>query len=176
MARVLQVQGEKHQKRVDAGRKGGQKKASNAKAMLEQCSTNAEAMPYQCSTNQNQNQNQNHTQVLTTADAVVVDRDPSADPCPHKKIIAMYHDHMPTCRRVRTWNGQRPKLLAARWREHPDLEWWQGFLQYCGESAFLTGRVQPRNGDAPFQADLEWLVRPANFQKINEGKYHRGKK
>lgn len=40
MQRVLSVQEEKHRKRVEAGRKGGQKKASNAKAMLKQCSTN----------------------------------------------------------------------------------------------------------------------------------------
>lgn len=52
MARVLEIQQERHQRRVLAGRKGGLKKASNA-------SSNAKAMPLantkQCSTNQNQN-------------------------------------------------------------------------------------------------------------------------
>lgn len=50
MQRVITTQTEKHQKRVNAGRMGGQKKASNAKAMLKQCSTN-------------QNQNQISTNV-----------------------------------------------------------------------------------------------------------------
>ena len=94
------------------------------------------------------------------------------DRCPHKTIIELYHEHTP-CRRVRTWNGQRPGLLRTLWREHPDLEWWAGFFQYVSESDFLCGRTQPRNGSTVFLADLEWLIRPNNFQKINEGKYHR---
>ncbi len=92
--------------------------------------------------------------------------------CPHQAIIALYHKHTP-CRRIRTWRGQRPGLLRQLWREHPDLEWWQGFFEYVAESDWLCGRVPPRDGRAPFMADLEWLIRPNNFQRINEGKYHR---
>ena len=91
---------------------------------------------------------------------------PQLPTCPHQKIIDLYHQICPTMRRVRTWQGQRPKFLQARWREHPNLDWWKGFLAYCAESEFLTGRT---NG---FCADLEWLIRPNNFQKVNEGKYH----
>lgn len=92
--------------------------------------------------------------------------------CPHKAIIALYHEHTP-CRRIREWDGQRPGLLRALWRKHPELEWWTGFFQYVAESDFLCGRSKPKNGDPPFMADLEWLIRPNNFQKIYEGKYHR---
>lgn len=86
--------------------------------------------------------------------------------CPHQEIISIYHELCPMMRQVRTWTGERPKHLQARWREHPSLEWWKGYLAYCAESAFLTGKV---NG---FCADLEWLIRPRNFQRIHEGKYH----
>ena len=94
-------------------------------------------------------------------------------PCPHKTIIEMYHRLMPRNPRVRTWEGQRPGNLRARWKTQPDLEWWEGFLAYCSESRFLTGQAESKNGSPPFIADLEWIVRPSNFQKINEGKYHR---
>jgi len=86
--------------------------------------------------------------------------------CPHQEIIQAYHETSPTARRVRTWEGERPKLLRARWKTHPSLDWWRGFFEYIAESEFLTGKV---NG---FCADLEWIIRPRNFQNINEGKYH----
>jgi hypothetical protein len=98
----------------------------------------------------------------------------TAKNCPQNEIIDLYHARCPTMPKVRTWTGQRPKLLRNRWNEHPDLEWWDGFLAYCSESRFLTGRAPATdNSRPPFVADLEWLIRPSNFQRINEGKYHR---
>mgnify|MGYP001412232940 CR=1 FL=1 len=93
---------------------------------------------------------------------------PKGPACPHEKIIELYHELCPKMPKVRAWNGQRPKLLASRWKDHPDLDWWRGFLAFAGESKFLNGA----NGRS-WAAGLEWLVRPANFQKINEGQYHR---
>lgn len=86
--------------------------------------------------------------------------------CPHKKIIALYHEQLPMLRKVRTWTGERPKILGRLWKQHPDLDWFAGYFAYVAESEFLTGKA------SDFQADLEWLLRPRNFQKINEGKYH----
>jgi hypothetical protein len=95
-------------------------------------------------------------------------------PCPHQKIIDLYHEVLPELRRVRVWNGQREKYLRARWKEDPkrqDLDWWKGLFEYVRKSPFLMGLVDSNNGRAPFQADLEWLVRPSNFNKVIEGKY-----
>ncbi|MCI0560407.1 MAG: helix-turn-helix domain-containing protein [Nitrososphaera sp.] len=88
--------------------------------------------------------------------------------CPHEKIIAFYHAHCPTMRKVRVWPSHRQKLLKTRWRENPDLEWWDTFLAYCGESKFLAGK-----NDRGWAADLEWILKPRNFCKIQEGAYHR---
>jgi uncharacterized protein YdaU (DUF1376 family) len=94
--------------------------------------------------------------------------------CPQNAIIGLYHARCPTMPKVRSWTGQRPKILRSRWAEHPDLEWWDGFLTYCAESRFLAGMVPSTdNSRPPFVADLEWLIRQSNFQRINEGKYHR---
>ncbi|GAG01611.1 unnamed protein product, partial [marine sediment metagenome] len=38
---------------------------------------------------------------------------------------------------------------------------------YVSHSKFLTGCVKD------FCADMEWLVRPINFTKIANGRYHR---
>lgn len=105
-------------------------------------------------------------------EAVPVGEQPAgAVACPHQAIITLYHELLPMCPRVRSWIGARPALLRSRWREHPDLDWWRGYFTYVAESAFLTGRTGTKDR-RPFLADLEWLIRPANFGRVHEGKYH----
>lgn len=94
-----------------------------------------------------------------------------ADDCPHREIIDLYHRILPACPRVREWNEARQSLLRRLWREHPDPKWFEGYFSYVAESEFLTGRVKG-NGREPFRADLEWIIKPSNFAKIYEGKYH----
>ena len=97
------------------------------------------------------------------------------DPCPHQEIIDLYHEVLPMCPRVRIWNDKQQALLRSRWKEDPTRqspEWWRKFFRFVAKSAFLTGGVDNRR-DAPFVADLEWLVRPSNMAKIANGKYHR---
>jgi uncharacterized protein YdaU (DUF1376 family) len=95
--------------------------------------------------------------------------------CPHRDIVELYHQTLPMLPKVRSWTGNRQRMLGARWREDAErqsLDWWRGFFEYIAESPFLTGRAQ--NGNRPpFVADLEWIVRPQNFAKIDEGRYHR---
>lgn len=91
-------------------------------------------------------------------------------PCPHQKIIDLYHEALPELRRVREWTKARQQYLQARWREEPErqsLDWWREFFAYLRRSEFLMGRTEN-----PFRPDLEWIVRPSNFVKIIEGKYH----
>ena len=98
---------------------------------------------------------------------------PANPPCPQQEIIALYHDTLPELRRVRVWTGARPKALAARWRESADrqsLDWWRKYFGYVRKSRFLMGQTTGRDGRG-FDCDLEWLIRPANFAKVIEGKY-----
>lgn len=91
-------------------------------------------------------------------------------PCPHQDIIALYHEVLPMCPRVRIWTDARKELLRTRWKEDPerqDLAFWRRFFHFVAESKLLTGRKK----DKPFLVDLEWIVRPSNFVKIYEGKY-----
>ena len=104
--------------------------------------------------------------------------------CNHKAVVDLYHEHLPTLRKVEVWNDARKGYLRQRWREvaaelsekqemteQVMLDYWARFFKYVSESKFLTGRVNSKDGRA-FVADLEWILKPSNFAKIIEGKYH----
>lgn len=98
---------------------------------------------------------------------------PGKPACPHKAIIAAYHEILPELRQVRDWNETRARLLSRRWaesQERQNLPWWQEYFRYVRTSKFLMGKTIGRDG-RPFDCDLEWLVRPTNFAKVIEGKY-----
>lgn len=109
-----------------------------------------------------------------------------APDCPHEKLIALYHERLPTCPQVVKWTEARKALMRSRWRDmakpdgkHPGytteeggLVFWRRYFEYVGLSTFLTGQEPGRDGRKPFVADLEWLVKPANFAKVIEKKYH----
>lgn len=101
--------------------------------------------------------------------------------CPHKAIVDLYHETLPTLRRVEVWSEARATSLRARWREvcaaekydqTQGLAWFKDFFLLVSRSKFLTGRAPPRPGsDKPFSSDLEWLLAPKNFVKVVEGNY-----
>jgi hypothetical protein len=109
---------------------------------------------------------------------------PGLPKCNHKAVVDLYHEHLPTLRKVEVWNDARKGYLRQRWREvaaelsekeemteQVMLDYWARFFKYVSESKFLTGRVNSKDGRA-FVADLEWILKPSNFAKIIEGKYH----
>lgn len=96
-------------------------------------------------------------------------------PCPQLEIVRLYNTVLAsqglTAVKESLWGAQRQKSLMARWREdkkRQNLDWWQGWFDYIARSDFLMGRTSPK----PFYADLDWLLKPANFVKVLEGKYH----
>lgn len=99
--------------------------------------------------------------------------DPKSNDCPQKEIIETYHRVLPECPRVVIWNEPQKKMLRARWREDPQrksVEWWANYFQHIRGSPFLMGKKKE------FIVDLEWIVRPQNFAKIMNGRYHQGAK
>lgn len=104
--------------------------------------------------------------------------------CNHQGVIDLYHQQLPTLRRVEVWNATRQSYLRQRWREVATelgkdkpatvsavLEWFDDFFGHINKSKFLVGKVNNKDGRA-FTADLEWILKPSNFAKIVEGKYH----
>lgn len=122
------------------------------------------------------------TTTSTTPDGVVVASGPGAalstgpikvkrSDCPHQDIIALYHEILPECPKVRDWTPARAQQLRARWNEDPkrqNLNYWRAYFEYVKTCSFLIGRGA---GNRPFVADLEWLTKSQNFTKVREGKY-----
>ena len=104
--------------------------------------------------------------------------------CDHQGVKDLYHLHLPTLRKVEVWNAARQGYLRQRWREVATelaqakpidskdvLAWWAQFFRHISQSKFLVGKVNNKDGRT-FAADLEWILKPSNFAKIVEGKYH----
>ncbi|MFN3791610.1 hypothetical protein [Massilia sp.] len=94
-------------------------------------------------------------------------------PCPHQKIIDIYHRILPMCPRVRDWTPARQAQLRARWNEdvvRQNLEYWENYFTYVKSCSFLVGH-QSDPKKRPFLADLEWLTKSSNFTKVREQKY-----
>ena len=105
--------------------------------------------------------------------------------CDHKGVLSLYHSTLPNLPTIEIWNDTRAGYLRQRWREvaidlskdgtvtHAAmLAWWKQFFEHIRSSKFLTGKTQSKD-KPPFLADLEWIIKPTNFAKIIEGKYHR---
>jgi len=112
------------------------------------------------------------------------DGGPALPDCQHQAVIDLYHQQLPTLRRVEVWNAARQGYLRQRWREVAAelgkdkpisagavLDWFNDFFGHIQKSRFLVGKVNSKDGRA-FTADLEWILKPSNFAKIVEGKYH----
>jgi uncharacterized protein YdaU (DUF1376 family) len=102
-------------------------------------------------------------------------------PCPHQDIVDVFHKTLPELPQVMVWNKTRQGYLKARWREvavekgwksqEEGVEYFQNLFRFVRQSKFLMGKTSG-NGKRPFECELEWLLRPSNFVKVIEGKYH----
>jgi hypothetical protein len=150
---------------------------------LEQEDDNTISGRYQDDAPETETETETETDIICPPDGEPLDGN-KLPGCDHKAVIALYHQNLPTLRKVEVWNETRKGYLRQRWREvaaelaeqkpitgHDVLTWWADFFSHVGTSKFLTGRVNDKGGRS-FVADLEWIIKPTNFCKIVEGKYH----
>jgi len=152
---------------VEAQRKANGRKLSASDADTERTQSGQNA-PY-CGAREEKNREE----IITNPNGLVVASAAGRPDCPHEKIVALYHEILPMCPRVREWTRKRANQLRTRWNENSErqsLDWWRRFFEYIAASDFLTGRSTCQ-GKEPFMADLEWIVKSSNFVKIIEGKY-----
>jgi hypothetical protein len=113
-------------------------------------------------------------ELFSTSKEVEGENSLSLSRCPVQKIINLYQQKLPTLPKVEKVTKSRVGMITQRWREDlPSLKHWENYFEDVSKSAFLMGRTQPTNGRPPFRADIDFLIKPANFAKIAEGKYHR---
>jgi hypothetical protein len=98
-----------------------------------------------------------------------VSNDEKISNCPQKEIIKKYQAILPQLPQIQVWDKTSEKNLTARWRQderHQTIEFWISYFEWVSKSDFLMGRK------TDFQADLHWLVKPTNFAKVINGRYH----
>ncbi len=110
--------------------------------------------------------------------------------CPHARLIELYQRMLPMAKKVVVVGpgNELGKALKARWRSlavasdgeftgytcvEDGLKKWAAIFAMAGRSKFLTGRVPNRNGEAPFELSLLWMVGPKNMEKLLNGFYNR---
>lgn len=110
--------------------------------------------------------------------------------CPHARLVELFQRMLPTAKKVVVVGpgNELGKALKARWRSlaaaeegeftgytcvEDGLKKWAAIFAMAGRSKFLTGRVPNRNGEAPFELSLLWMVGPKNMEKLLNGFYNR---
>ena len=90
--------------------------------------------------------------------------------CPHKMIIDIYHSILPELPNVVDWTDDRQKQLRARWNskaERAHIKWWRQYFKSDRNMPWLMG-----DNDKGWVANLPWLIKLANFNKVIEGVYN----
>lgn len=95
--------------------------------------------------------------------------------CPHIEIIQAYHETLPELQSVIVdrWQGSaRARDLQARWREskkHQSVEFWRRYFAEVRNFPHQMGE-----NDRGWKADLGWLIKRSNFDKMIERMVARG--
>ena len=96
-------------------------------------------------------------------------RESKIPPCPHEKIIDLYHEILPELQSVnkKMWNdSKRAKDLTARWKQNEEFrksQFWKWYFKSLRSSAFHMG-----DNNRGWKADLGWLLKKENFIKLVE--------
>jgi predicted phage replisome organizer len=88
------------------------------------------------------------------------------DPVPYKEIMHEFNTRCTKLSNIRGIDGSRQKRLKACWKANPNLDFFINLFEEVNKSDFLTG-----NGGTSFIAGFDWIIKPANLQKILEGNY-----
>jgi len=154
------------EKRIEAGRKGGNQKKQNI-ANASKCKQTVANLPVTVNDTVNGTVNVNGTDKNKS----IVNTD-GVNPCPYQQIVDLYHKKLPKNPQVAALSPARKAQIKARWNNGlPDMDAWSEYFDYVGNSAFLTGKVQPMNGRRVFTANIDFLIKEANVLKVYEGNY-----
>lgn len=91
--------------------------------------------------------------------------------CPYQKIVGLYREILPELPQPPDeLTPDFKKTMKARWKEHPDVEWFEWYFRSTRDCPWLMGV------GSDWQASLDWLLGPKNMTKVLNGRYlKRGK-
>ena len=95
--------------------------------------------------------------------------DDSVQPCPYVQVQALYNKICTRLPRCRDMTAQRKSRLKSVWNsasKRQTLSWWEEYFTLVDKSDFLSG-----NNDRGWTANFDWILKPVNMVKIEEGSY-----
>jgi len=90
----------------------------------------------------------------------------SSPAVPYEKIKELFNTTCEGISKITGINGKRKKLVAARWKEHPSLDFFKDYFEKVEATDFLKGV-----NDRGWKANFDWLMNVANMDKVREGRY-----
>lgn len=111
---------------------------------------------------------------FTTADVRTTEeqKPPARQPCPHQKIIDLYHDTLPTLKPVGALTSKQADELDKRWSNGMGkIDSWKVYFDDVAHSKFLLGEKDPPPGRRKFKADFNFLIRKETITKTQAGDY-----
>lgn len=95
---------------------------------------------------------------------------PKGERVNYKAVVALFNETCPALPQVRDLTDQRKRAIQARLAEGNTLEDFRAIFQAVSRSGFLTGKT------GGWKCGFDWILKPANWQKIKEGNYDDGAK
>jgi len=150
------------------GMKGGRPKTQKTQVVIEETQRNPEKPKEPDSDSDSDNKKDNDSDKTITN----IVNTKGVNGCQYQRIIDLYHEKLPNNPHIAQLSANRKTQIKARWNNGlPDIEAWSEYFDHVGESAFLTGKVQPSNGRKVFVANIDFLIKEGNVLKIFEGNY-----
>lgn len=86
----------------------------------------------------------------------------------YEAVVDLFNDTCPSLPHVRDLTDQRRKAIRARLMEGNTMEDFRQVFAKAQASDFLTGK------SGGWKCGFDWILKPANWQKIREGNYDNG--
>lgn len=95
---------------------------------------------------------------------------PKGERVDYRAVVELFNETCPSLPKVRDLTDQRKRAIKARMMEGNRTEDFRAVFAKVQASSFLTGK----NGG--WKCGFDWILKPANWQKIKEGNYDDGTK
>lgn len=93
---------------------------------------------------------------------------PKGESVDYRAVVELFNETCPSLPRVRDLTEQRKRAIKARMMEGNRTEDFRAVFAKVQASSFLTGRT------GGWKCGFDWILKPANWQKIKEGNYDDG--
>lgn len=95
---------------------------------------------------------------------------PNKSAVPYEKIKELFNSTCESFSKITGINGKRKTSVAARWKEHPSLNFFKEYFEKVEATEFLKGK-----NERGWKANFDWLMNAANMDKVREGRYENNK-